>query len=187
MKGGDKTDSFTAEMSTPQTQVAIIESGDIEYTPKNAMLASIAGQILTNRLIKTVREEMGAVYSISASGSLERSGLNPASIVSQFPMKPEMKEEVLSFIKGQFKEMESNVTAAELNPAKEYMVKAFTANKELNGPWLSAIVGTLSNGVDTFNGNVDTVSSITPQDVMDFMKALNAQGNYRVLILDPAK
>ena len=70
---------------------------------------------------------------------------------------------------------------------KEYMVKAFTANKELNGPWLSAIVGTLSNGVDTFNGNVDTVSSITPQDVMDFMKALNAQGNYRVLILDPAK
>lgn len=187
MKGGDKTDSFTAEMSTPQTQVAIIESGDMEYTPKNAMLASIAGQILTNRLIKTVREEMGAVYSISASGSLERSGLNPASIVSQFPMKPEMKEEVLSFIKGQFKEMESNVTAAELNPAKEYMVKAFTANKELNGPWLSAIVGTLSNGVDTFNGNVDTVSSITPQDVMDFMKALNAQGNYRVLILDPAK
>ena len=103
MKGGDKTDSFTAEMSTPQTQVAIIESGDMEYTPKNAMLASIAGQILTNRLIKTVREEMGAVYSISASGSLERSGLNPASIVSQFPMKPEMKEEVLSFIKGQFK------------------------------------------------------------------------------------
>ncbi|WP_304735245.1 M16 family metallopeptidase [Duncaniella muris] len=187
MKGGDKTDSFTAEMSTPQTQVAIIESGDMEYTPKNAMLASIAGQILTNRLIKTVREEMGAVYSISASGSLERSGLNPASIVSQFPMKPEMKEEVLSFIKGQFKEMESNVTAAELNPAKEYMVKAFTANKELNGPWLSAIVGTLSNGVDTFNGNVDTVSSITPQDVMDFMKALNAQGNYRVLILDPEK
>lgn len=186
-KGGDKTDTFSTAMSTPQTQVAIIESGDIEYTPKNAMLASIAGQILTNRLIKTVREEMGAVYSISASGSLDRSGLNPASIVSQFPMKPEMKEEVLSFIKNQFKDMESTVSAAEVNPAKEYMVKAFTTNKELNGPWLSAIVGTLSNGVDTFNGNVDVVNSITPQDVMDFMKALNAQGNYRVVILDPAK
>lgn len=187
MKGGDKTDTFTTTMSTPQTQVAIVESGDIEYTPKNAMLASIAGQILTNRLIKTVREEMGAVYSISASGSLDRSGLNPASIMSEFPMKPEMKEEVLAFIKGQFKDMETNIAAAELNPAKEYMVKAFTTNKELNGPWLSAIVGTLSNGVDTFNGNVDVVNSITPQDVMDFMKALNAQGNYRVLILDPAK
>lgn len=38
MKGGDKTDSFTAEMSTPQTQVAIIESGDMEYTPKTPCL-----------------------------------------------------------------------------------------------------------------------------------------------------
>ncbi|WP_290395735.1 M16 family metallopeptidase, partial [uncultured Duncaniella sp.] len=63
MKGGDKTDTFSTPMSRPQTHVAIIEKGDMEFTPKNSLLASIAGQILTNRLIKTVREDMGAVYS----------------------------------------------------------------------------------------------------------------------------
>ena len=187
MKGGDKTDTFLTPMSTPQTHVAIIEKGDMEFTPKNSLLASIAGQILTNRLIKTVREDMGAVYSIGASGQLDRTGLSPASLMTSFPMKPEMKDEVLPFIKGEFKAMETNVTPDELNPIKEYMVKVFTENREKNPAWRSAILGTLANGVDTFNGNVDTVNSITIQDVMDFMKALNAQNNYRVVILDPEK
>ncbi len=187
MKGGDKTDTFSTPMSTPQTHVAIIEKGDMEFTPKNSLLASIAGQILTNRLIKTVREEMGAVYSIGASGQLDRSGLTPASLMTSFPMKPEMKDEVLPFIKGEFKAMETNVTPEELNPIKEYMVKVFTENREKNPAWRSAILGTIVNGVDTFNGNVDTVNSITIQDVMDYMKALNAQNNYRVVILDPEK
>ena len=187
MKGGDKTDTFSTPMSTPQTHVAIIEKGDMEFTPKNSLLASIAGQIMTNRLIKTVREDMGAVYSIGASGQLDRTGLSPASLMTSFPMKPEMKDEVLPFIKGEFKAMETNVTPDELNPIKEYMVKVFTENREKNPAWRSAILGTLANGVDTFNGNVDTVNSITVQDVMDFMKALNAQNNYRVVILDPEK
>ncbi len=187
MKGGDKTDTFSTPMSTPQTHVAIIEKGDMEFTPKNSLLASIAGQIMTNRLIKTVREDMGAVYSIGASGQLDRTGLSPASLMTSFPMKPEMKDEVLPFIKGEFKAMETNVTPDELNPIKEYMVKVFTENREKNPAWRSAILGTLANGVDTFNGNVDTVNSITIQDVMDFMKALNAQNNYRVVILDPEK
>jgi len=187
MNGGDKTDTFTTAMSTPQTQVLIIETGDIEYTPKNAMLSSIAGQILTNRLIKTVREDMGAVYSISASGSLNRYGLDNASLMSQFPMKPEMKDQVLPYIKGQIKAMESDVKADELNPIKEFMVKSFTEAKEKNSPWLGAIIGMLSNDVDTFNGNVETMNAITVDDVMNYMKTLNRQGNYRVVILDPAK
>lgn len=187
MKGGNKIDTFTTAMATPQTQVAIIESGDMEFTPKNSALATIAAQILTTRLTKTVREEMGAVYSIGAAGQLDRRGLRPASMMTSFPMKPEMKEEVLTFIKGQFEDMGKNVTAEELNPIKEYMVKVAVESKEKNPAWRQAILGTLVNGVDTFNGNVDIINSITVQDVMDYVKALNAQNNYRVIILDPAK
>ncbi len=172
-------------MATPQTYVTIIESGNGDYTAKNAQIASVAGQILTNRLLKTVREDMGAVYSIYAQGYMDRTGLNPIAITSVFPMKPEMKEEVLTFIKGQFKDMETNVTPEELNPIKEYMVKSYTEDKEKNRPWLTGIAGFQLNGVDTFNGNIDSMNSITVNDVMDFMKALNAQNNYRVVILDP--
>lgn len=185
MKGGDRTDTFTTPMTTPQTYVAIIESGDMPFNTKNSMIASIVGQILTNRLIKNVREEMGAVYSISAGGQLDRMGLRPASIMSSFPMKPEMKDEVLPYIKNEIKAMESNVTSEELTPIKEYMSKVYTENREKNSAWRAAILSTLVNGVDTFNGNTEVLNSITVQDVMDYMKALNGQGNYRVIILDP--
>ncbi len=187
VKPGSANDTFTTTMTTPQTLVAILETGDMEFTTKNSQLASIAGQILTNRLIKTVREDMGAVYSISASGQASRMGLNPVMLTSSFPMKPEMKKEVLDYIHSQFKAMESDVTAEELNPIKEYMAKSYTESKERNGAWLGALTGYNINGVDTFNGNIDVLNSITIDDVMNFMKALNAQGNYRTITLDPAE
>ncbi len=187
IKKGGATDAFTTAMTTPQTYALIVESADIDYTPKNAMLASIAAQILSNRLIKTVREDMGATYSIHAAGSLDRVGLGNATIQSQFPMKPEMKDEVLTYIRGQFTDMESNVAPDELNPIKEYMVKSYTEAKEKNSPWLRSISGEIINGVDTFNGNIEVLNTITVDDVKDYMKALNAQGNYRVVLLDPAQ
>ena len=102
-------------------------------------------------------------------------------------MKPEMKQEVLDFIYGQFKAMENDITADELNPAKEYMAKSYTEQKEQNNPWLNAITGWFINGVDTFNGNIDVLNTITVDDVKAYMKALNSDGDRRTVILEPAK
>lgn len=177
----------TAEMQTPQTYVAIYEVGDMPYTIKNQKLAQIAGQIMTNRLLHTVREDWGAVYSIGASGNLNRMGMPNATLRTIFPMKPEEKDRVLEFIANEFRAMETNVTAEELAPIVEFMVKNNREGQEDNGTWLSAICGLQYNGVDTFLGAIDCLNALTPQDVMDYMKALNAQGGYKVIVLEPAQ
>ena len=182
---GKGTHNFTTAMETPQTYVAIVATADVPYTSKNAKIASIAGQIMSNRLLQTVREDMGAVYSIGASGSLSRLDNNNASIETAFPMKPEMKAEVLDFIASEFKAMEDNITEEEVAKAVEYMVKSVTEDYELNQPWVSAISGSLINGVDTFNGAVDVLTSITVDDVKNYMRALNGSGNYQIVVLDP--
>lgn len=186
MKKGTLSDNFTTSMETPQTYVAIIASSEMPYDVKNQKLASIAGQILSNRLLKTVREDMGAVYSIGASGRLSRLGGQNAMMQSSFPMKPEMKEEVLKFIADEFKAMENNITAEELAKPVEYMVKNANEDMELNRAWLNAISGSLINGVDTFNPTIEVLTSLTVDDVQNFMKQLNASGNYHVIVLDPA-
>ena len=66
------------------------------------------------------------------------------------------------------------------------MVKNANEQLELNRPWMNSITGSLINGVDTFNGAVDTLNSITVEDVQNFMKHLNNSGNYRVVVLEPA-
>ncbi len=184
IKKGTGTDTFTTPMTTPQTYVAIFETGNAPYTAKEAKMASIAGQVLTNRLLKTVREDMGAVYSIGAQGRQSRQSPNNLSLLTVFPMKPEMKAEVLDFINGQFKAMESDITAEEVNPAKEFMIKNVGEDLEKNDQWINGISGWLVNGVDTFNGAVETIQSITVDDIKDYMKRLNAQGNYRTVILE---
>lgn len=185
MNGGKVTDTFTAKMETPQTWAAIVCFGDIPYSAKDSRLASIAGQILTARLIATVREKEGAVYSIGASGSLDRTPGQNCAIQSSFPMKPELKEKVLGIIAGEFEDMTKNVKEEELNKIKEYMLKNIAEGYEKNENWMGGIVGYVLSDVDAFNGMENVVNAITTQDVQDFMKRLLEQGNYRVVILDP--
>lgn len=183
---GTETTTVTTPMATPQSFVCIMETADMPFSMKDRQLSQVAAQILTKRLINTVREDMGAVYSINASGDMSRLGPANAMLQSAFPMKPEMKKEVLDFIANEIKNMETDVKAEELAPVKEYMVKNYTEGRELNGSWLSAIGGYLMNGVNTMDGNIEMMNSLTIDDVMNYMKKLNAAGNYRVVVLDPA-
>lgn len=185
VKKGEKVTTFTAPMQTPQTFAAVVEFAEIPYTAKDRALSDIAGQVLTERLLKKVREDMGAVYSIWASGVMSRQNVPNTIIQSVFPVKPEMKEQVLDLIASEFKNMESDVTAQELAKAVEFKVKEATEAKEKNDAWLGTMAGTALNGVDVFNGNVELLQSLTPADVQDFMKRMNANGTYRVIILDP--
>lgn len=185
LQKGDKLTKFTAPMQTPQTFAAVVEFAKMPYTAKNALLASIAGQILTQRLLTTVREDMGAVYSISAQGRMSRTGIENAVMQSAFPMKPEMQDQVLEVIAKEFANMESNVKTEELNKVVEYMVKDATENLEKNNSWINGMSGAAINGVDTFNGKVDLLKTLTVADVQNYVKELNAQGNYRVILLNP--
>lgn len=183
---GSETIIDRMNMQTPQTFVAIIASADMPYSVRDRALASIAGQILSKRLIGTVREEMGAVYSISASGSLTPYGSGNAVIQSVFPMKPEMKDEVLAYIAGQFDDMQHNISHEEFANVIEYMVKSAKESLEKNEAWGNAIIlGETIPGIDTINGIVELYQSLKPSDVADFMTRLMDQNNYRVVVLDP--
>lgn len=182
---GSGTDQSEMKMENPQAFAGIFLSGDAEYTPSNALLAKIAGQILTSRLIETVREKEGAVYSIGASGSMSRTSDLPVIIQSAFPLKPEMKDKVLAMIADELERMAESVSESELGKVKEFMVKEAIEGKERNEAWLSAMTSTSLNGVDTFNGNIELINSITPEQVAAFMNDLMMQNNYRVVVLMP--
>lgn len=184
IKAGSEENTFSTKMETPQTFVFIASVGTIPYTQQTSLLSNIAGQILSKRLLNTVREDMGAVYSIGAYGNSSRVSNINTTIQTVFPMKPEMKKEVLDFISNEFQAMTGNITEEELSKVKEFMVKEAKENLELNSPWLDAITSTTLNGVDSFNGKIDAINAITVADVQNFMKSLLDQNNYRVIITE---
>lgn len=177
----------TTAMETPQTWVAIMVTGNEPFSVKDRIAASMAGQILSNRLLKKIREEMGAVYSIGAGAGLQRTGNNNFMLQIPFPMKPEMKDEVLVEIRKMVDGLAVEIADEEFAPIKEYMIKNAKESLEKNDSWLAGITGAQINGVDTFNTNLDAVNAITVDDVKALMKNILSQGNYRTFVLDPAK
>lgn len=182
---GSATEVSTTKMETPQTFVFIATYGTMPYNMNNKLLASISGQILSNRLLKKVREEMGAVYSIGMQGDMDRMSNTNVVLQTAFPMKPELKDETLAVIHDIIYSMAENVSDDELNPIKEYMSKNAVADREKNEAWSGTIAATALNGVDVFNGRSEAIAAITTKDVQDFMRALLDQNNYRVIVLDP--
>lgn len=185
IRSGSATDTFTTAMETPQTWTAILYTASQPFSLEESELANIAGQILSARLIKKIREEMGAVYSISANGSLSTTKGRNVVVQTAFPMKPEMKSQVLDAIEAEVQAMAGGVTDEELNKVKEYLVKAYTEAKEKNNAWASSIALYSSLGIDDLNGDVERVKAITPAAVADFVKRFLAVADRRIVILDP--
>ncbi len=182
---GTKTDTYTTPMQTPQTWVYITDFGKLPYSTKNMQMTSIAAQILSKRLLEEVREKEGAVYSISAQGAMDRIDIDNVEILTAFPMKPEMKDKVLDIIRHQIEDLSKNISEEELATVKEFMNKSYVESREKNGSWMNGIKGWLLNGVDTFNDNINVLSTITTSDIKALMKSLLDQKNYHVIVLDP--
>ncbi|MCH5220212.1 MAG: insulinase family protein [Muribaculaceae bacterium] len=184
---GDSKIETTTQMQTPQTYVAVTASANMPYTAKSKLETSMAGQILSNRLLKKIREEMGAVYSIGAGSRMDRVSDQNVILQIPFPMDPAQREAVLAEIANILNDMATSVSAEELDPIKEYMVKNAKESIVKNEDWAGFLAAETLNGVDTFTNTVETVQSITPEDISAFMKQLINAGNLRYFILDPAE
>lgn len=184
---GDINVTEATKMEQPTTYVAVLQAANMPVSPKNQRMAEIIGQVLTKRLLKTVREDMGAVYSIGANGGESSMGPMNVNLQTVFPMKPEMKEQVLKVVADEFNAIAGNLTEAELSDVRNFMVKEAKENLEKNSGWINGITGWLIHGNDAFTTRVATLEGITVDDVKAYAKAVMAQKNYKVLILEPEK
>lgn len=116
---------------------------------------------------------------------MDRIDIDNVEILTAFPMKPEMKDKVLDIIRHQIEDLSKNISEEELATVKEFMNKSYVEGREKNGSWMSGIKGWLLNGVDTFNDNINVLSTITTSDIKALMKSLLDQKNYHVIVLDP--
>ncbi|MGM9804514.1 MAG: M16 family metallopeptidase [Muribaculaceae bacterium] len=176
---------YNAKMEVPQVYASISYIGDAEFTTKNMTIATIAGQVMSTRLIEKVREQEGATYSISASCSMSPLRDDMVVFRTVFPMKPEKKEVVFDIIKREFADMAANVTDAEVQKVREFLLKQYLDQLKKNDAWMSAINGYCLMGINTMNGYDEIVNSITHADVEQFVAKLIEQNNFNVVFLNP--
>lgn len=183
--------TFTKEnemtMENPQVWVSIASEAKIPATTKSKYMMNVLAHALTKRLLETVREDEGAVYSIGAYGALNLASVNNGIIQIPFPMKPEMKDKELKMIDHEIASMAKKVKDSEVNDAKEFLLKEYREGLELNGTWKEAITDSIYSGVDMFNGAEEVINSITAADIQALANEFVTQGNRQTILLLPAK
>lgn len=184
-KAGIVNDTYTMKMETPQVYGQFIITGNEKLTLQNDIAANIMDQILTDRLLTKIREEMGAVYSIQSIISISRFEKPNTTLLIPLLLKPEKAQEALVEINKIVDSMAQEIKPEELAKAKETLIKDYKESFEKNYTWMRAMSVENVEGSDIIHGAVEATEAVTAQDVMDFAKSLISQGNRMTVLLDP--
>lgn len=127
----------TIEVGTDEkSQVILYFSGEAEYNRKKAADISYLGEILTIKLIETLREEIGGVYGVGANGSMGIQPVGNFSFSIGFPCSPDMVDKLIEAAWAEvIKIKENGPTEEDLNKVKETRKIALAENLKRNQYW----------------------------------------------------
>src|SRR4030095_11302506 len=98
----------------PKSEVEIVMNGAFEYTQTQRVAIRAMTEILSTRLLTTIREDLGGTYSISANQSIQKIPRSEYSITIDFGCDPKRTDDLIKRI---FEEIEKLNSAGP--PAKE--------------------------------------------------------------------
>lgn len=182
---------FSRAMETPQSIVYVYRSGEVEYSPKNVILANFLGSIMSNIYRREIREEKGWAYSIRGHCSVVaeiNGGDKPHfNMPVNCPIQPGHERECLDIINTRLEEVAQNgVPAGELDKVKKYIVKNARDGLNDNAYWASVLKLYHKFGADFYNGYIEDCEAVTSDDIRDFVKNVILKGNKFELVMTPA-
>ena len=179
---------FVREMETPQATFVQLWSGNLEYSVKNDAIVSALGSILTERYLKSIREDGGMAYSVGAGGEASYGTRESYTLQIYCPVKPASKDEALRLVRLDIDKIAAEgVTAEELDKVKKYELKAFNDRQRENGYWQSLIGAKVNWNKDLQKDYEQTIQNLSSEDIQNFVKkVLLKQNNCITVSMLPA-
>lgn len=165
---GDRELTYYEKMETSQCQSLTTWYGPIKYNLKNALVCDILGQILNIRYMETIREEMGAAYSLGTSCRISMNSADkPEYMLQTFaPLKPELNEQALQEMDNELKRIsEQGISDVYLDKVKEFMIKNIREQIKTDALWIQALATYKNYKVDVMTGYEDAVRSVSSDDI----------------------
>ncbi len=185
---GKRVSKFTRKSETPKAIAFNFWKQEMANTLENDVMVDAAGQVLTMDYLKSIREDAGAAYSVSASGGLLREGNKFfAQIQAYCPMDPTKSDLAVKLLGEGIKNNTVKVDADKLQKVKDNMLKNADISAKSNGHWVHILQMFDIYGVDLQTNYKAVISSLTPAKVANFIKGIYEAGNYVEVVMTPAK
>lgn len=190
MREGVVENRFYRQMETPQAFLLQAWHGKEKYSLKNALIVSTFGEILSQRYLKSIREDGGLSYSVNAGASLSFGGADKDEYALQIvcPFTPEKCDSVLLLMKEGIEDIaKKGVTEEELDKVKKFKVKSFNDSQNQNGYWQQLIMQKATWNLDGQKDYVNLVNSVSSEDIMKFVnKYLLKHKNTTTVVMLPS-
>ncbi len=188
MVDGTLHKEFERKMEQPQTTMIQVFRAPVKNTLKNQIVCDMLGQVLTMRLLETIREELGAAYSVGANTSLNRRSDNSFESIVQIytPVKPEMCDTTEIVIDQEMQNIAKNGAEEKYtSKIKEYLLKTYKEEERQNGTWLNYIETYYRDGIDEYTDYESTLQAVTSDDIARMAQQILAAKNHITVIMNP--
>lgn len=183
---GKSNNVFTREMQNPKASVFNAVTGKMDRVMKNWTMMSMFDQILDIVYTEKVREDEGGTYGVGTGGSIQRYPDGQTVLQISFDTDPAKMEHLNGIILKELNNIAENGPRTEdFTKVKEYMNKSYNENLRENGYWLGVLHNKYFYGEDTHTESLNTINSITPADIQNFVKQLLDQGNLATVVMMP--
>lgn len=149
MPKGKTEKKIAVPMEVPKSQVFVIFSKEMDYSPYNAICASILKDILQLRYTESIRGEQGGTYGVSVSANPIRIPDPKCEISMNFACDPDRAETLKPLI---YEELDNIIKNGPKSEDLDKVLSSIRKNREHSKPhnnyWLNAIYGYYLSGIN---------------------------------------
>ena len=133
----------------PKSRAAIVFSGPFNFDQSQRVAIRAMADILQNRLMEVIREELGGTYGISASASYYKLPKPEYSISINFGSAPERTDDLIKRVFEEIEKFKTNgPTEKQIIDEKEALLREFETSSKNNNYLLGQISARFYNGED---------------------------------------
>ena len=187
IKEGKIENVFAVPMEAPKSTVALIYSGDIEYSIENSMVMSALKYVLDMTYTKTIREDEGGTYGVGVSASVSDRPRDEFSLMINFDTDPAKADKLIALaVKGLEDIVANGVNEEYVNKTRESFIKSFPERLISNSYWMSVIYSYYGLGKDVNSDYIATVEKcVTAENIQKMVKFILEQGNFVKIVMNP--
>ena len=140
------------------------------YTQKQAAIVNALGSVLTQRYLKSIREDAGIAYSVFADAKTTFGATDQYTVIVQCPVKPAKLDSALLLMKQGLEDISAHgVTADELEKVLAFELKDYADSQKKNSYWDNIIYCKTAWGKDAHTDYDAVLKSVTSKDIQNFV------------------
>ena len=184
----DVVNDFKYKMEQPKVSVTVAFNGEYDYTIKNGVTLTFLSQALSNRYLKSIREEKGGTYGVGVRGSHITKPSEYYLMQIQFDTNEQMADELIDIVIAEIEKIAAEGPLQEdMDKTREFLLKDYKKNIEQNGWWSRALKTYYENGVNMVADYEAAVNGVSSDDVKALAKRLLDEKSMVKVIMRPEK